>query len=97
MLPDTAYTRGREGRAQRARRRPGRTTTPRSGWPQPPTALVALTVHGNAFTASPVAPTVRINGWPVPVRYGVNQLPVYAAPVVIGVPLLIVVLLALLA
>jgi len=54
-------------------------------------------VHGNAFTASPVAPTVRINGWPVPVRYGVNQLPVYAAPVVIGVPLLIVVLLALLA
>jgi len=54
--------------------------------PQPPTAMVALTVHGNAFTASPVTPTVRINGWPAPVRDGVNQLlPVYAVPVRIDV------------
>lgn len=39
-----------------------------------------LTLQGNPLTTSMITPSVRINGWPVPARYGLNPLPVYAGP-----------------
>ena len=39
-----------------------------------------LTLQGSAMTSSMITPTVLVNGWRVPVRYGENVIPVYAGP-----------------
>jgi hypothetical protein len=46
----------------------------------PPAAqgAIRLTLQGNLLSTSVLTPAVRINGWPVPARYGENVLPVYA-------------------
>lgn len=42
--------------------------------------MVRLHIKDNAFTASPVTPTVRINGHVVPASYGTNDIPVHPGP-----------------
>jgi hypothetical protein len=39
-----------------------------------------LTLQGSPMTSSMITPTVMVNGWRVPVRYGENVIPVYAGP-----------------
>jgi hypothetical protein len=45
-------------------------TDPGPGW-------IRLTIQGSEMTANVLTPTVRINGWPVPSRYGVQDLAVH--------------------
>jgi hypothetical protein len=45
------------------------------------TATVRLTIQGNVMSSSLIAPTTTINGYPVPSRYGVQDIPVYAGGV----------------
>ena len=47
---------------------------------QPAVGTVRLTIQGSMVTANAITPRVRINGYPVPSRYGVQDLPVYAGP-----------------
>ena len=58
-------------------------TMPPSQPSQPAQAAVGtirLTIQGSVLTANAITPRVRINGYPVPSRYGVQDLPVYAGP-----------------
>ena len=51
--------------------------------PAPPAAslgTIRLTIQGNVMTSNALTPTLRINGYPVPTRYGTQDLPVYAGP-----------------
>ena len=51
--------------------------------PVPPAAslgTIRLTIQGNVMTSNALTPTLRINGYPVPTRYGTQDLPVYAGP-----------------
>jgi len=49
--------------------------------PAPPAqGTIRLTIQGSVMTANAITPRVRINGYPVPSRYGVQDLPVYAGP-----------------
>ena len=48
--------------------------------PQPALGTIRLTIQGSVMTANAITPKVRINGYPVPSRYGVQDLPVYAGP-----------------
>ena len=47
---------------------------------QPGVGTVRLHIQGSQLLRL-VFPSVTVNGQPVPVRYGVNDLPVYAGPV----------------
>lgn len=47
---------------------------------QPAVGTIRLTIQGSALTGNPITPRVRINGYPVPSRYGMQDLPVYAGP-----------------
>ncbi|MCW2756760.1 MAG: hypothetical protein JWO46_506 [Nocardioidaceae bacterium] len=49
---------------------------------QPPIGTVRLHLQGSVLTRT-IAPSVSINGQFVPVKFGVNDLPVYAGPVTI--------------
>ena len=49
----------------------------------PPAAslgTIRLTIQGSVLTSNALTPTLRINGHPVPTRYGTQDLPVYAGP-----------------
>jgi hypothetical protein len=39
---------------------------------------IRLTIQGSELTTNLVAPTLRVNGWPVASRYGTQDLPVWA-------------------
>lgn len=41
-----------------------------------PVGWIALTVQGGPMTSNMISPSVRLNGYPVPTRYGENVLPV---------------------
>jgi hypothetical protein len=45
--------------------------------PSAPTGMIRLDLQGSQWS-NLVVPTVKINGHPVPVRYGLNDLPVWA-------------------
>jgi hypothetical protein len=47
---------------------------------RPALGTIRLTIQGSVLTANAITPRVRINGYPVPSRYGVQDLPVYAGP-----------------
>ncbi|MEV6285751.1 hypothetical protein [Kribbella sp. NPDC051770] len=53
--------------------------------PQPPMGMLHLTLQGSAFTGTLTPPTVRLNGYPVRVKYGRNDIPVYAGPLRVDV------------
>jgi hypothetical protein len=46
----------------------------------PALGTIRLTIQGSVWTANALTPRVRINGYPVPSRYGAQDLPVYAGP-----------------
>ena len=48
--------------------------------PDPSPGWVRLTLQGSELTSSLLTPSVRINGWPVPSRYGVQDLAVHPGP-----------------
>jgi len=41
---------------------------------QPAVGTIRLTIQGSIWTANAITPRVRINGYPVPSRYGVQDL-----------------------
>ena len=54
---------------------------PSAGQPAPGQAAqgtIRLTIQGSELTTNLVAPTLRVNGWPVASRYGTQDLPVWA-------------------
>lgn len=51
----------------------------------PPMGMLHLTVQGSMFTSNMIPPTVHLNGYPVPVKYGLNAIPVPAGPVRVDV------------
>ncbi|WP_350280258.1 hypothetical protein [Kribbella sp. HUAS MG21] len=53
--------------------------------PQVPTGMLQLTIQGSALTSNMIPPTVHLNGHPVPVKYGRNDIPVFAGPLHIDV------------
>ncbi|MFI5691177.1 hypothetical protein ACIA58_05015 [Kribbella sp. NPDC051586] len=48
--------------------------------PQGPMGMLQLTIQGSAMTSNMIPPTVHLNGYPVPVKYGRNDIPVFAGP-----------------
>jgi len=48
--------------------------------PQGPMGMLHLTIQGSAMTSSMIPPTVHLNGYPVPIKYGRNDIPVPAGP-----------------
>ncbi len=42
--------------------------------PDAPTGFIELTLQGSAVTATPVTPSVRVNGYPMRVTYGLNRI-----------------------
>ena len=44
------------------------------------TGIIRLTIQGSVLTSNVVTPSVRINGYPVPSRYGTQDLVVWAGP-----------------
>ncbi|WP_134738116.1 hypothetical protein [Nocardioides sp. 503] len=46
--------------------------------PDPSTGWLQLTLQGNVMTSGLIPPTVRINGYQVPTRYGLNTIPLPA-------------------
>ncbi|GAA1592290.1 hypothetical protein GCM10009742_43830 [Kribbella karoonensis] len=53
--------------------------------PQGPMGMLQLTIQGSAMTSNLVPPTVHLNGYPVPVKYGRNDIPVPAGPLHVDV------------
>ncbi|MEV8371857.1 hypothetical protein AB0P21_03920 [Kribbella sp. NPDC056861] len=47
--------------------------------------MLHLTIQGSVMTSNVIPPTVRLNGYPVPVKYGRNDIPVYAGPLHIDI------------
>lgn len=47
----------------------------------PPMGALHFTVQGSAFTSNMIPPTLHLNGYPVPVKYGLNVIPMPAGPV----------------
>ena len=45
-----------------------------------PTGIIRLTIQGSVMTSNKITPTCRINGHPVPTRYGAQDLTVWAGP-----------------
>ncbi|MEU8222205.1 hypothetical protein [Kribbella sp. NPDC048915] len=58
---------------------------PQQYQPQVPTGMLQLTIQGSALTSNMIPPTVHLNGYPVPVKYGRNDIPVFAGPLHIEV------------
>jgi hypothetical protein len=52
---------------------------------QPPMGMLHFTVQGSALTSNMIPPTLHLNGYPVPVKYGLNAIPVPAGPLHIDV------------
>lgn len=48
--------------------------------PQAPMGMLHLTIQGSAMTSTMVPPIVHLNGYRVPVKYGRNDIPVFAGP-----------------
>jgi hypothetical protein len=53
--------------------------------PQGPMGMLHLTIQGSALTSNMIPPTVHLNGYPVPVKYGRNDIPVFAGPLHIDI------------
>ncbi|QNE22374.1 hypothetical protein F1D05_36360 [Kribbella qitaiheensis] len=53
---------------------------PQQYQPQGPMGMLHLTIQGSAMTSNMIPPTVHLNGYPVPVKYGRNDIPVFAGP-----------------
>ncbi|NIK55780.1 hypothetical protein [Kribbella shirazensis] len=53
--------------------------------PQVPTGMLQLTIQGSALTSNMIPPTVHLNGHPVSVKYGRNDIPVFAGPLHIDI------------
>jgi len=47
---------------------------------QPAMGAIRLTIQGSVLTSNMITPKVRINGYQVPSRYGLQDIPVYAGP-----------------
>jgi hypothetical protein len=47
--------------------------------------MLHLTIQGSMLTSNMLVPTVHLNGYPVPVRYGRNEIPVPSGPLRIGI------------
>lgn len=61
---------------------PGQPSQPGGQPAQPgPTGTIALTIQGSVMTSNMIVPTVKINGFPVPTRYGRQDIPVQPGPV----------------
>jgi hypothetical protein len=58
---------------------------PQQYQPQAPMGMLHLTIQGSVFTGTLVPPTVHLNGYKVPVKYGRNDIPVLAGPLRIDV------------
>ena len=66
---------------------PPMTMPDQSGQPmpaQPPVGWIDLTIQGCVLTSNMITPTVRLNGHPMPSRYGHNVYPVPPGPWRIG-------------
>ncbi len=48
--------------------------------PQGPMGMLHLTIQGSMMTGTMIPPIVHLNGYKVPVKYGRNDIPVYAGP-----------------
>jgi hypothetical protein len=48
--------------------------------PQGPVGMLQLTIQGSSLTSNMIPPTVHLNGYPVPAKYGRNDIPVFAGP-----------------
>ena len=53
---------------------------PGQGSALPPPGFIDLTLQGSAMTSSINTPTVTVDGYPVPARYGMNRIPVVPGP-----------------
>ena len=53
--------------------------------PQGPMGMLHLTIQGSMLTSTMMPPIVHLNGYPVRVKYGRNDIPVYAGPLHIDV------------
>ncbi|GAA1514653.1 hypothetical protein [Kribbella lupini] len=53
--------------------------------PQAPMGMLHLTIQGSMMTSTMVPPTVHLNGYPVRVKFGRNDIPVFAGPLHIDV------------
>jgi hypothetical protein len=53
--------------------------------PNNPMGTLLLTVQGSALTSNMIAPSVTLNGYPVPTSYGENALPVRPGPIRVAV------------
>jgi hypothetical protein len=53
--------------------------------PQQPMGFLNLVIKGSMLTSNPITPTVRVNGYPVHVKYGANPISVPPGPVHIDV------------
>ncbi|WP_433022490.1 hypothetical protein [Kribbella sp. CA-294648] len=53
--------------------------------PPAPMGMLHLTIQGSSLTSNMIPPTVHLNGYPVPVKYGRNDIPVPAGPLRIGI------------
>ena len=58
---------------------------PQQYQPQGPMGMLHLTIQGSALTTNMIPPTVHLNGYPVPVKYGQNDIPVLAGPLHVDV------------
>jgi hypothetical protein len=58
---------------------------PQQHQPQVPMGMLHLTIQGSVMTSNVIPPTVRLNGYPVPIKYGRNDIPVYAGPLHIDI------------
>lgn len=46
-----------------------------------PMGTIALTLQGSVMTSNMIVPSVTVNGYPVPTRYGRQDIPVHPGPV----------------
>ena len=53
--------------------------------PQAPMGMLHLTIQGSMMTSTMVPPTVHLNGYPIRVKFGRNDIPVFAGPLHIDV------------
>jgi hypothetical protein len=53
---------------------------PQQYQPQGPMGMLHLTIQGSMLTSTMIPPTVHLNGYKVPVKYGRNDIPVFAGP-----------------
>jgi hypothetical protein len=53
--------------------------------PQGPMGMLHLTIQGSTLTSTMIPPTVHLNGYPARVKYGRNDIPVFAGPLHIDI------------